>query len=197
MKRLLVLCAFIVIFYANENNQYSYASKVKSLYLSSTDSKVVGRLLPTAKVVILKRENQRVLLRIEGYRQLDNISALYFVPNRRILNAGFSKHTGVEFRRVSIAMDKESKQEWELSSVELWSDDEWLSADVNALYKEADELYKASCSTCHALHSQKEFSANQWPSVIKSMKTRAGFDTNTEHLVSQYLQKNAKDMPKH
>lgn len=196
MKKLLLLSVFFVTLCFAENNDVKYSSQVKSLYKDSTDSKVVGRLLPTAEVELLKKENNRVLLRIKGYRQPSNQSALYFVPNRRILNAGFSKNTGVVFERISVQQDAESKEEWEYASVELWSDDGGFVDDVNALYKQADEKYKESCSMCHALHPIKEYNANQWPSVVKSMKTRSGFDKDTEYLVAQYLQKNAKDMPK-
>ena len=171
-----------------------YASKVKSLYKDGSD-KVVGRLLPTAQVEVLEQQGDKVLLRIEGYAQADKQVALYFVPNRRILNAGFSKNADVEFKITKSFKESESKQEWVKASVELWSENADLVESVEPLYKEAQELF-GNCSVCHALHPPKEFNANQWPSVVKSMKSRVGYDSNQEYLVSQYLQKNAKDMPK-
>ncbi|AWK62447.1 putative cytochrome C-type haem-binding periplasmic protein [Helicobacter cinaedi PAGU611] len=171
-----------------------YASKVKSLYKDGSD-KVVGRLLPTAQVEVLEQKGDKVLLRIEGYAQADKQVALYFVPNRRILNAGFSKNADVEFKITKSFKESESKQEWVKASVELWSENADLVESVEPLYKEAQELF-GNCSVCHALHPPKEFNANQWPSVVKSMKSRVGYDSNQEYLVSQYLQKNAKDMPK-
>ena len=171
-----------------------YASKVKSLYKDGSD-KVVGRLLPTAQVEVLEQKGDKVLLRIEGYAQADKQVALYFVPNLRILNAGFSKNADVEFKITKSFKESESKQEWVKASVELWSENADLVESVEPLYKEAQELF-GNCSVCHALHLPKEFNANQWPSVVKSMKSRVGYDSNEEYLVSQYLQKNAKDMPK-
>lgn len=174
--------------------EIKYASKVKSLYKEG-DNKVVGRLLPTAQVEVLERKDNKVLLRIQGYTQLDSQAALYFAPNRRILNAGFQKNIGVSFKNLEVFKESETKQEWALASVELWSEDSNLVANVDELYNEAKDLF-ANCSICHALHPPKEFTANAWPSVIKSMKSRVGYDNDQEYLVSQYLQKNAKDMPK-
>ncbi len=181
-------------FVCTQAGEILYASKVKSLYKEG-DNKVVGRLLPTAKVDVLEHKGNKVLLRIQGYKQVGNQAALYFAPNRRILNVGFSKNVDVAFKSIETFKESESKQEWELASVDLWSDDAHLVESVEQLYKEANELF-ANCSICHALHPPKEFNANAWPSVIKSMKTRVGFDNDQEYLVSQYLQKNAKDMPK-
>ncbi|WP_334085276.1 heme-binding protein [Helicobacter typhlonius] len=193
------LCAKAVLlmsltFVCTQAGEILYASKVKSLYKEG-DNKVVGRLLPTAKVDVLEHKGNKVLLRIQGYKQVGSQAALYFAPNRRILNVGFSKNVDVAFKSIETFKESESKQEWELASVDLWSDDAHLVESVEQLYNEAKDLF-ANCSICHALHPPKEFNANAWPSVIKSMKTRVGFDNDQEYLVSQYLQKNAKDMPK-
>ncbi len=191
IKAMVFMAAMLAYVHGGE---IKYASKVKSLYKEG-DNKVVGRLLPTAKVDVLEHKGNKVLLRIQGYKQVGSQAALYFAPNRRILNVGFSKNVDVAFKSIETFKESESKQEWELASVDLWSDDAHLVESVEQLYKEANELF-ANCSICHALHPPKEFNANAWPSVIKSMKTRVGFDNDQEYLVSQYLQKNAKDMPK-
>lgn len=189
-----IISLIALAFVCTQAGEMLYASKVKSLYKEG-DDKVVGRLLPTAKVEVLERKDNKVLLRIKGYTQVGSQVALYFAPNRRILNAGFSKNAGVAFKNIETFKESETKQEWELASVDLWSDDKDLVQSVEPLFKEAQELF-ANCSICHALHPPKEFSANAWPSVVKSMKSRVGYDSNQEYLVSQYLQKNAKDMPK-
>ena len=120
-----------------------YASKVKSLYKDGSD-KVVGRLLPTARVEVLEQKGDKVLLRIEGYAQADKQVALYFAPNRRILNAGFSKNADVEFKITKSFKESESKQEWVKASVELWSENVDLIESVEPLYKEAQELLETA-----------------------------------------------------
>lgn len=194
MYRLILMLLFFAFAWADEV-QILYASKVKSLYKEG-EIKIVGRLLPTAKVEVMERKDGRVLLRIQGYAPKAQRQALYFAPNRRILNAGFSKNAGLSFEVLQTINDSESRSDWELASIALWSEDSDLVAEVAPLYAEANELFTSRCSICHALHSAKEFNANQWGSVIKSMKSRVGFDSDTEQLVVQYLSKNAKDMPK-
>ena len=194
MVRLIPMLLFFAFVWADEA-QILYASKVKSLYKEG-ETKVVGRLLPTAKVEVMERRDGRVLLRIQGYAPKEQRQALYFAPNRRILNAGFSKNAGLVFEVLQTINDNESRSDWELASIALWSEDADLVAEVAPLYAEANELFTSRCSICHALHPAKEFNANQWGSVIKSMKSRVGFDSDTEQLVVQYLSKNAKDMPK-
>ncbi len=185
---LLLSCVFVL------GGDTKYVSKVKSLYKDG-DNKVVGRLLPTAQVEVLEQKGDKVLLRIKGYAQKDSKVALYFAPNRRILNVGFSRNVDVSFTNLESFKESESKQEWVLASVELWSENSDLVDKLEPLYTEAEQLF-TNCSICHALHPPKEFSANAWPSVIKSMKSRAGLDSNQEQLLSIYLQKHAKDMPK-
>ena len=168
-----VMILVSMVFAYSYAGNVKYASKVKSLYKDGSD-KVVGRLLPTAQVEVLEQK---------GDKQV----ALYYVSNRRILNAGFSKNADVEFKILESFKESESKQEWVKASVELWSENADLVESVEPLYKEAQELF-GNCSVCHALHPPKEFNANQWPSVVKSMKSRVGYDSNQEYLVSQYLQ---------
>lgn len=170
-----------------------FSTGVKPLYLDATSSKVVGKLLPTTEVTILKKEGDRVLLSIEGYAPAGENIALYFVPNKRILNAGFSKNSGVKFEKIG-STNADGKA-FDKLKVQVWSENTDLSDDVKPLFAQAKDLFDQNCSMCHGLHQPKEFSANQWPSMFKSMAGRTGIDKKDYQLVIQYLQKNAKDMP--
>ena len=159
-----------------------YATTVKPLYADATSKKVIGKLLPTAEVEILKEEGNRVLVSISGY----------YVAGKRILNAGFDGKSGVEFKKNgSEAVDGKT---YEKVSVTAWTDKSDLTSDVAPLYAKAKDLFSQNCSMCHGLHPEKEFSANQWPSMFKSMAGRTGIDKKDYQLVIEYLQKNAKDM---
>ena len=65
MYRLILILLFSAFAWADEV-QILYASKVKSLYKEG-EIKIVGMLLPTAKVEVMERKDGRVLLRIQGY----------------------------------------------------------------------------------------------------------------------------------
>ena len=168
-----------------------YATEVKPLYADATSTKVIGKLLPTAKVEIIKEEGSRVLLSIEGFQE-EGKSAVYFVPGKRILNAGFDSKAGVTFE--TLGTQELDGKTYHKVKVQVWTDKEGLSEDVDALYAKAKEMYEQNCSMCHGLHPVKEFSANQWPSIFKAMAGRTGIEKKDYFLVIEYLQKNAKDM---
>lgn len=168
-----------------------YATTVKPLYADATSKKVIGKLLPTAEVEVLKEEGNRVLVSISGYQDAGK-PAIYFVAGKRILNAGFDGKAGIEFKKSgSEVVDGKT---YEKVTATVWTDKSDLTSDVAPLYAKAKDLFSQNCSMCHGLHPEKEFSANQWPSMFKSMAGRTGIDKNDYQLVIEYLQKNAKDM---
>lgn len=190
MKR--ILYAMLLCGLCLEASEIKFASEVKSLYADSTSKKVIGRLLPTTKVEILKKENDRVKVRVIGWSERNKLVALYATPNRRILNAGLSRGVDISFQKIG---DKtfEGKQ-FEEIAMEFYTENSGFVNDVAPLYKEASELYTTNCSMCHHLHALKEYKANQWPSVIKSMLSRTAIPKDKSQLVIQYVQKNASDV---
>ncbi|MDY3113503.1 MAG: hypothetical protein SOW25_04155 [Helicobacter sp.] len=191
MKKLLLILALCGILSAKDS---TYASAVKNLYLESTSTKVIGKLLPTTKVEVLEKSGDRVKLLVKGYVLDDGKepAALYFVPNKRILNAGFSRGSGVVFKTLS-SKEVEGKKYNELSA-EVWSENSDLSSDLNAMLKKAKGLFEENCAMCHRLHPTKEYTANQWPSMFKGMALRTSIEKADHQLVIQYLQKNSKDI---
>ncbi|WP_027326701.1 hypothetical protein [Helicobacter pametensis] len=171
--------------------QTQYATTVKPLYADAKSEKVIGKLLPTAKVEVLKTDGKRVLISIEGFQE-EAKPAIYFVAGKRILNAGFDGKAGVKFEK----LDSQEIDEkiYNKVKVQVWTDNADLVNDVEALYAQAKDMYEQNCSMCHGLHPVKEFTANQWPSMFKAMAGRTGIEKKDYFLVIQYLQKNAKDM---
>lgn len=168
-----------------------YATSVKPLFADSSSKKVIGKLLPTTEVEVLKKEGNRVLVSISGFQD-GNKPAIYFVAGKRILNAGFDGKAGVKLTKVGEqAVDGKV---YNKVTAEVWTEDSDFTPDLKALYAKAKDLFSQNCSMCHGLHPEKEFSANQWPSMFKSMAGRTGIDKNDYQLVIEYLQKNAKDM---
>ena len=169
-----------------------YAAEVKNLYADSKGSKVVGKLLPTTQVQILKKEGGRVLLAVEGYAEAGSDLAVYFVPGKRILSVGLSKDSGIALQKISST--QVDGKTYNKVKIQAWSEEGALSTDLNGLFTQAKDMYEQNCSMCHGLHSVKEYTANQWPSMFKSMAGSTAIDKKDYQLVIEYLQKNAKDM---
>ncbi|RDU69435.1 heme-binding protein [Helicobacter cholecystus] len=168
-----------------------YATSVKPLFADNSSTKVIGKLLPTAEVEVIKKEGSRVLISISGFQD-GNKPAIYFVAGKRILNAGFDGKAEVKF--LKIGEEVVDKKVYSKVKVEVWTEDSDFTSDLKALYTKANDLFSQNCSMCHGLHPTKEFSANQWPSMFKSMAGRTGIDKKDYQLVIEYLQKHAKDM---
>lgn len=170
----------------------TYSTKVKQLYLPE-QAKAVGRLLPTAEVKTLGEIDGKIEVEISGWIEDGVPSAVYFVPNRRILVAGINKSTKFDFTVLDSIEDGGKK--WLQIKAKFLSEKDGFSEDLEAMYKSAEEMYQTNCAICHKLHEKTEFSANQWPSMINSMLSRTAISKDESYLLIQYLQKNAKDMP--
>lgn len=179
-----------VSLYANE---IMYTSSVKNLFVSSNSNSVKGRLLPTSKVNVLQKNGDKIKVEIEGYRKQSVKNAIYFVKGKRILVAGLSKSGKFAIKVLSIKKDDKNVI-WEKVSLIAFMKNDNLVKDLDSLYVKAQDLYKNNCSICHPAHPEHEFTANQWPSMFKAMVNRTAINKKDRYLVTQYLQKHAKDI---
>ncbi|PAF41084.1 hypothetical protein [Helicobacter sp. 11S03491-1] len=193
MKKCCVVLMLVIVSFAYANTKV-YVDSVKPLYLTQDSQKIVGKLLPTSEVTIIKKVGNKVLLSLQGYIQEGSDNALYFVMGKRILIAGLTKNSGIKFNVLGTQKDKDTQTTYQKVSLELWSDEGGLSGNLDDLYTKAKDLYSQNCSICHSLHASTEFKANQWPSVIKSMSGRTGLNKDEIYLITQYLQKHASDV---
>ncbi|HEC1745137.1 TPA: cytochrome c3 family protein [Campylobacter jejuni] len=187
MKKIFI--SFVVLATCLWAKNTAYTNEVVSLYLNKDDTKVIGRLLPTNPFEVLKSENNRVLLKIDGYVNPKAPSVIYFNDSQRIIVAAFSKNTKLNFsQRIT---GKNGK--WDKVSLEIWADKKEFVKDNKEMLNRAKELFVNNCGICHAIHKEKEFTANAWPAIFRSMADRTGIDKKDRWLVIEYLQKNAKD----
>ncbi len=179
-----------VSLYANET---MYSNSVKNLYEAADSSTVKGRLLPTSKVTIVEKNSDKSKIEIEGFMKAGVSNAVYFVKGKRILVAGLSKSGNFDVKKLSSSKDEDGV-EWEKVVLTAYTNNENLSKDLKPLYDKAEDLYKNNCAICHPAHPVGEFTANQWPSMFKAMVNRTAIPKQERYLVTQFLQKHAKDM---
>lgn len=172
---LAIFCSFVF------GGEISYPNEVKQLYLNKGDKNAIGRLLPTAKVEILKNDGDFAQIKISGFIQNNKKQILYFNPNNRILNAAFKANSDIKYETIN-------KQTNEVSTI-LWTQNTNFEKNYNELMKKANKLYADNCAMCHALHNINEFSANQWPAMLKAMIDRTTIEKENRFLVEQFLQK--------
>ncbi|ADG93228.1 cytochrome c-type protein TorC [Arcobacter nitrofigilis DSM 7299] len=192
MKKSLILgiTLLTVSLYANET---MYTSSVKNLYEASDSNAVKGRLLPTSKVIVVEKNSDKSKIEIEGFMKAGVSNAIYFSVGKRILVAGLSKSGKFDIKKLSSSKDKDGV-EWKKVVLTAYTKNENLTKDLKPLYDKAEDLFKSNCSICHPIHPVDEFTANQWPSMFKAMVNRTAIPKEDRYLVTQFLQKHAKDM---
>ena len=190
MKKTLFYFILVSFLWGKENLVYS--DEVLSLYSYQNDKKISGRLLPTNAFEVLKEEGDKVFIKITGYVNPKAPSVIYYNDYQRIIVAAFSKNTKLDFSQKTAS--KSGK--WDKVSLEIWADKKEFAKDNQAMLAKAKEQFTNNCGICHALHREKEFNANAWPAIFKSMADRTGIEKKDRWLVIEYLQKNAKDFKK-
>ncbi|RXJ87102.1 cytochrome C [Arcobacter sp. CECT 8985] len=186
----LMVLFFSISLFANET---MYTSTVKNLYVNSKGDSVKGRLLPTSKVNVLEKSNGKIKVQIKGYVKEGVPNAIYFVKEKRILVAGLSKSAKFDIKKISTEKALDGVK-WSKVVLTAYTKDNNLTKDLDSLYSKAQELFKNNCAICHPAHPVREFTANQWPSMFKAMVDRTAIPKMDRYLVTQYLQKHAKDM---
>lgn len=63
-----------------------------------------------------------------------------------------------------------------------------LVPDVATVWKAASDLYSQKCSQCHSLRPATDYTANQWPGIMKTQADNAGLDPGETALILTYLQ---------
>ena len=174
-------------------NEIMYSSSVKNLYETSDSDARKGRLLPTSKLNVIEKQGDKVKVEIEGYMKDGVTNAVYFVKGKRILIAGLSKKGKFDIKELSNSKDEDGVV-WKKVILTAYTKDKNLTPDLNTLYTKAQDLFKNNCSICHPAHPAHEFTANQWPSMFKAMVNRTAIEKQDRYLVTQFLQKHAKDM---
>jgi len=170
-----------------------YSSGVKNLFETSHSNARKGRLLPTSELKVLEKNGDKVKIEIEGFMKDGVSNAVYFVKGKRILMAGLSKSAKFDIKELSSSKD-ENGVEWKKVILTAYTKNENLTEDLDSLYSKAEGLFKNNCSICHPAHPAHEFTANQWPSMFKAMVNRTAIEKKDGYLVTQFLQKHAKDM---
>lgn len=79
-------------------------------------------------------------------------NAIYYAPNRRILNAALGRTSGVK-PKLGKQVESDSDKKWYEAELIIKTTKNNLTNDVKPLYKAANDSYVANCSICHSLYS--------------------------------------------
>ncbi len=164
------------------------------LYLQPEDgAQTCGLVELAVPATVLKEQGGYAQVRLEGWQLKDVPRILYAFEGVRIRDAILDDCAQQRIQVVKTVTDPDTGQVWNKVRLEgFWLPKKDLAQDLTKDWDQAEALYKQNCSVCHALHDPGEYTANQWPQVLKSMTPRTALDKTQVAWVTKYLQYHAK-----
>ncbi|AXX88290.1 hypothetical protein [Malaciobacter marinus] len=172
----------VLILFAIPTMLFSKEYASKNLEILSMKNEPVGVLYKGAKV----NENKGDFT-LSGWVMDGNEYIIFYSSKDRIklarLEDEFTKNMKVSETKEDVYGVK-----WKKIDIDFkLKNSKALVTNENELWNKEEELYQR-CGSCHKTFEAYEYTPNQWPSIMKTMKTNAGFSKKETKAVSVYLQ---------
>ncbi len=155
---------------------------------------VCGALDPGAPVEGQTPSDGTLTFVLKAWRPQGGRTVLYAVAGLRIRVAVLKDCGRARVKVVERKEDPETGIVWErVEAGPFAAPKSAFAADLTPLWKRAAATYAKACSACHALHAPQEYTANQWPAILRSMLKRTRLREDAAAWVARYLQYHAKD----
>ncbi|TAM57539.1 hypothetical protein EPN52_12945 [bacterium] len=170
-----------------------FTQDVTPLYAAAQGSGGIGSLSPGTAVMpsgTPQAAHARSEVVVEGWSIQGADAVLYSAVGRRIVLA--TLETAAPQETLIAEQRDDYGTVWRHVRLVGWVDATHLVPDAASVWSSAQKLYAARCSACHALHAPAEFTANQWPGILRTMVRNAALDPEQTALVTRYLQEHAR-----
>ena len=168
-----------------------YAAHTLPTYAEATGQRIIGSLTPgTSLQVSAGATNGFQASTLGAWSQQGDPTTLYSAQGQRIVLARLTD--GAAYLRTLSTVKDDYGNVWNQVELSGFVRLSGLISDQDTIWAQARALYGARCGTCHALHRATEFTANQWPAIIKAMATRASLQPDQIELITQYLQTHSR-----
>lgn len=171
--------------------------KSKNIYLdkgaAGSGGKPSGKLLPATEVAVVERSGDLLKVRLDGWQQDGVDRVVYAMRGQRIFSATIGKKNTGAVQKLKTETDADTELVWHQVNFEGWIKKGELVSDKDQLWGYAEEMYVASCATCHSRPDPAHYLANQWIGTLKAMKRFISIDKEQYRFLQKYLQLNAKD----
>jgi trimethylamine-N-oxide reductase cytochrome c-type subunit TorC len=169
-----------------------YATKSTPIYADADGIHVIGSLTPGTPVTAAGTGGSRLqAFEIDGWSQDGDETTVVAAAGRRIVYVRLTSAPNAH-RKVLEQTKDDYDNLWDKVTLAGFIDPAALTADQSAVWAPAQRLYSQRCSNCHALHSTAEFTANQWPAILKTMAKNAALTPAEAALLTQFVQTHAK-----
>jgi len=162
--------------------------------LTAEDGTNLAKIPPGTRLEVLNRAEGRVEVEIAGWSPEGGENYMFLGVGQRILVAHLTE-SGLMFAPSAGEQEDDYESLWFDMRLTGWVPEARTTPDIATIWEAGSNLFHQRCTRCHALHRPVEFTANQWPSILKIMTVRAGLTGADRALVIQYMQTHAKDGP--
>lgn len=176
---------------AGEDGETVYASTLTTLR-AAPDGEALSSIMPGVPMRVVDKKKGWLKVQLTGWSPEGAEKYLFKEMGQRILVAKITPR-GMSQRKVVAQKEDYYESVWQDVRLSGWVASKAVAKDILSVWKAASHLYHQRCTRCHALHRPKEFTANQWPSILKIMTVRAGLSAGKKALVMQFIQTHAKD----
>ena len=151
----------------------------------------IGAVTPGTTAHLLSQQGSTAKIQIEGWSITGAPSVVFTAIGQRIMEARLTA-SGQSTRTVVKKSKDDYGSIWEQVRFTGEVPKDSIAPDVASIWDGAHQIYSKACSACHALHHPDEFTANQWPNILKVMTKRAALSDEQTELITEYLQTHAK-----
>lgn len=158
------------------------------------DAAGAGTVLPATAMTVVENKGDWAKVEIKGWRQEEVDGIIYAVRGQRIFSVTVKEDGQPLITKGASWTDQDTGYNWTETTLTAWIKRQPMTDDVSGLWSYAQGSYNASCSSCHTAYTADHFTANQWPSIIKSMERFAQMPRAQNFLVVKYLQLHTTDV---
>ncbi len=170
-------------------NATMYPLQRAPLFTETTHGSAIGFVMPGAAITASGSSGAYRDVTFDGWSQQGDSGTIVTAPGVRIIIAELTASARVQ--TIGSTHDAYGNA-WTHVVVTAAVRANALTADQDVVWNNAKAIFTTRCSACHALHKPAEFTANQWPAILKTMEKNAALQPDQAALVTQYLQAHAK-----
>jgi len=190
-RRLAGLVALVALVAGTAQAQGTMYANATVAVLDDAGGTQQATLMPGTAVTVLGTAGASTQVQVSGWSVEGAASVVFEGVGRRVVLAVLAADAKVD-RKVVDSKKDDYGSTWQQVTVGGWVASDALVESLDAVWQGGRKLYESRCSACHSLHATTEFSANQWPGILKSMGKKAALDQDQLDLVTRFLQAHGK-----
>jgi trimethylamine-N-oxide reductase cytochrome c-type subunit TorC len=168
-----------------------YAVRALPIYGDAAGHQAIGSVTPGTPLQIAAGASDGFQsFTLDAWSRQSDAATLVAARGQRIVLATLTDNAA-DLKAISTAKDDYGNT-WNEVELSGFVDANGLTANQDSIWAEAVALYTRRCGSCHTLPRTTQFTANQWPAIIKTMAKNAALQPDQVALLRQYLQTHSK-----